>query len=237
MAARRSARDRLPELADAAVRVFTRKGFKAAQMADIAAEMGVSDAALYRYVESKEGLFHLVVRQRLLLEEFPDTDLPIPAQSLDVTLKEISDTLHGAALFPSLEDALARQASEVSDARAELEEVLRDFYRLSGMAGEAMEMIEASAVELPELAHLVDVELRRPLLEAFTTLFERRARSGHLRATPDAAATARLVVEAVSWFTRHRSGDPDGAAITDEVAEATVLDVMVHALVEEDGHP
>ena len=106
MAARRSARDRLPELADAAVRVFTRKGFKAAQMADIAAEMGVSDAALYRYVESKEGLFHLVVRQRLLLEEFPDTDLPIPAQSLDVTLKEISDTLHGAALFPSLEDAL-----------------------------------------------------------------------------------------------------------------------------------
>ena len=115
--------------------------------------------------------------------------------------------------------------------------MLRDFYRLSGMAGEAMEMIEASAVELPELAHLVDVELRRPLLEAFTTLFERRARSGHLRTTPDAAATARLVVEAVSWFTRHRSGDPDGAAITDEVAEATVLDVMVHALVEEDGHP
>ncbi len=38
-------------------------------MADIAREMGVSEAALYRYVDGKEGLFLLVVRQALLQEE------------------------------------------------------------------------------------------------------------------------------------------------------------------------
>ena len=55
MTPRQRARDRLPELVEAA-RVFTTRGYRATQMADIAKEMGVSEAALYRYVDGKEGL-------------------------------------------------------------------------------------------------------------------------------------------------------------------------------------
>lgn len=228
MAPRRSARERLPELVDAALHVFTRKGYRAAQMADIAREMGVSEAALYRYVESKEGLFHLVVRQALFLEGPPDGDLPLASPPLDVTLKEIKEHITGTAPFASLDAALRRR--RVGDPRAELEGIVAEFYSLTALTRQAADMIERSAREVPELAQLVDMELRRPLLEALTTYLERRSRAGHLRATPDAAATARLVVETVTWFARHRFFDEDGAAIPDDVAKETVVDMLVHAL-------
>ncbi|HJZ07430.1 MAG TPA: hypothetical protein VJ283_05070, partial [Trebonia sp.] len=58
-----------------------------------------------------------------------------------------------------------------------------------------------------------------------------RARSGALRATPDAAATARLVLETLTWFARHRYWDPDGAAISADLAADTAVDALMHALV------
>src|SRR6516162_6354885 len=51
--------DRLDQLADAALTVFGRAGFRLAQMDDIAAEMGVAKGTVYGYVTSKEALFAL----------------------------------------------------------------------------------------------------------------------------------------------------------------------------------
>jgi hypothetical protein len=56
-------------------------------------------------------------------------------------------------------------------------------------------------------------------------------RSGVLRSTPDAAATARLVLETLTWFARHRHWDPDGAAIPENLAADIAVDVLIHALV------
>jgi len=77
MAGKRDAHERLPELIAAAVRVFTREGYRLARMSDVAAEMGLSEAAIYRYVGSKEGLFVLAIRHALLLEDLPAGDLPL----------------------------------------------------------------------------------------------------------------------------------------------------------------
>jgi AcrR family transcriptional regulator len=71
MTGKRDAHERLPELIAAAVRVFTREGYRLARMSDVAAEMGLSEAAIYRYVGSKEGLFVLAIRHALLLEDLP----------------------------------------------------------------------------------------------------------------------------------------------------------------------
>jgi AcrR family transcriptional regulator len=71
MTGKRDAHERLPELIAAAVRVFTREGYRSARMSDVAAEMGLSEAAIYRYVGSKEGLFVLAIRHALLLEDLP----------------------------------------------------------------------------------------------------------------------------------------------------------------------
>ena len=79
--------DRLPELVDAATAVFADKGYKATQMADVAAAMGVAPGSLYNYVEGKEGLFALcldsVMRDGTLL---PDVTLPLATPPLEVTL-------------------------------------------------------------------------------------------------------------------------------------------------------
>ena len=230
--ASKSARDRLPELVAAATRVFTRRGYRAAQLADLAAEMGVSEAALYRYVESKEGLFRLVVRHTLLQEELPDEELPLASPPLEVTLKDIREGIGAHTSFPTLEEALRR--GRAADPSLELEGMVRELFALTALTRAATEMIERSAREVPELADLVNKDLRRPLLDGLQTYLERRAHAGQLRRTPDAAATARLVLETVTWFARHRFSDPDGAAIADEVAEQTVVDMLVHALVPAD---
>src|ERR1700722_17265787 len=70
MTAKRSAHERFPEVV-AAVRVFARDGYRSAHMSDVAREAGLSEAAIYRYVDSKEGLFVLAIRNALLREPLP----------------------------------------------------------------------------------------------------------------------------------------------------------------------
>lgn len=226
--AQRRARDRLPELMDAAIRAFMRNGFRATQMSDIAAEMGVSEAALYRYVDGKEGLFGLVVRHALFLEDLPDGPLPLASPPLRSTLGQIRDLLTPATIPQALGAALERDLAD--DPRAELEGVVRELFSLMALTGPAMDMIERSAREMPELAQIFTVDLRRPLLGALTGYLERRSARGQLRPTPHPEATARLVVETIAWFSRHRFSDPDGAAIGAQAAEDTVVDALLHAL-------
>src|SRR5260370_540179 len=73
--------------------------------------------------------------------------------------------------------------------------------------------------------------IRRAVLAALPEYLNGRAEAGTLRRTPDAAATARLVLETLTWFARHRFSDPDGAAIPADLAADTAVDALVHALV------
>ncbi|HKW95305.1 MAG TPA: helix-turn-helix domain-containing protein, partial [Methylomirabilota bacterium] len=56
----------LTQLISAGLRVFTEKGYRRTQMADVAREMGVSPGTLYTYVHGKEALFHLLIDRALL---------------------------------------------------------------------------------------------------------------------------------------------------------------------------
>lgn len=53
------------ELLDTARRVFALKGFEGATLADIAAELRVTPAAVLRYVDSKQELFRIAMRARV----------------------------------------------------------------------------------------------------------------------------------------------------------------------------
>jgi AcrR family transcriptional regulator len=229
---KRHAHERLPELIAAAVRVFTRDGYRLARISDVAAELGLSEAAIYRYVDSKEGLFVLAIRHALLLEDLPGGALPLSPAPLMVTIKEAREFVASAVPFGYLAAAIAQPA--VDDPAAELEDILRETFTLESRTREAADMIERSARELPELADLLNSGLRRPVLHALTAYLAGRAQAGLLRATPDAAATAQLVLETLDWFARRRFSDPHGAAMTAELAEATVVDALVHALVPAD---
>lgn len=53
---------RRAEIADAAIRVFNRLGFKGASISAVAAELDIDRASLYYYISSKEELFDELVR-------------------------------------------------------------------------------------------------------------------------------------------------------------------------------
>jgi AcrR family transcriptional regulator len=239
MPGKRSAQERFGEVIAAAVAVFTRDGYRAARMSDVARAAGLSEAALYRYVESKEGLFVLAIRHALLLEELPPeaapagqpngTGFPLKPPPLALMILQAREFVAAEVPFGSLATAL--DGPPPADPAAELEGVMRELFTLEAQTREAADMIERSARELPELADLLNSGLREPVLAALTEYLGRRAQAGTLRATPDTAATARLVLETLTWFARHRHSDPYGAAIPDGLAEDTAVDALVHALV------
>lgn len=74
-------------------------------MSDVAAEMGLSEAAIHRYTGSKEDLFVPVIRHSLPLEDMPAADLPLSPTPLAATVWEARGFVAGAlpvhALFPA----------------------------------------------------------------------------------------------------------------------------------------
>jgi hypothetical protein len=108
---------------------------------------------------------------------------------------------------------------------------MRELFTLEEQTARAADMIERSARELPGLADLLNSGLRRPVLDALAQYLDGRAKTGLLRQTPDTAATARLVLETLTWFARHRHSDPYGAAIPPSLAQETAIDALLHALV------
>ena len=234
MTPKRSTHERFPEVLAAAVRVFARDGYRSAHMSDVAREAGLSEAALYRYVDGKEDLFVLSIRHALLLEPLPEEDdpagaYPLKAPPLAEMIRQAREFVAEAIPFGSLAEAL--QVPEANDPRAELESIMRELFALEEQTSVAADMIERSARELPELADLLNSGMRAPVLAALTGYLDSRAKTGQLRTTPDTAATARLVLETLTWFARHRLSDPYGAAIPAKLAQDTAVDALLHALV------
>jgi AcrR family transcriptional regulator len=65
--ARRRRKDARPtEIADAALALFSERGFAATRLEDVAIRAGVSKGTLYLYFPTKEDLFRAVLRQGLL---------------------------------------------------------------------------------------------------------------------------------------------------------------------------
>ncbi|HIJ65883.1 MAG TPA: TetR/AcrR family transcriptional regulator [Candidatus Hydrogenedentes bacterium] len=80
---RRRPKQRPKQVMDAALEVFSQKGFGAATMDEIAAEAGISKGTIYLYFPSKDELFLAMVRARLdeVLELLPQVPLD---QALDL---------------------------------------------------------------------------------------------------------------------------------------------------------
>jgi len=74
----------------AAARVFARRGFGQATVADIAAEAGISMGALYHHFAGKEELFKAIARRHIHEEEAAYAGL-LPAPSLRETIEHFVD--------------------------------------------------------------------------------------------------------------------------------------------------
>src|SRR5258708_189537 len=102
-------------------------------MSDVAREAGLSEAALYRYVDGKEGLFVLAIRHALLLEPLPEEgdpagEFPLKAPPLAEMIRQAREFVAAEVPFGALAEAL--RTTDTGDPAAELESVLRELFDL-----------------------------------------------------------------------------------------------------------
>ena len=219
---------RLEDLLQAGAAVFSRRGYRRTQMAEVAREMGVSPGNLYNYVEGKDALFYLVLRRGF--GERPGEQppaLPVTGASVEVTSNWVARRLDFVSDFPELEAAFAR--TQPADPRGELEAVVGELYDVLVRVRVGVDMIERSIEDLPELARIF-AGVRRELFARYQRYLQQRVSEGAIQ-VEHAQAVAHLLVELCSWAARRRPHDPDATQISDAVARRAVCRFAANALV------
>ena len=208
--------------------MFLEKGYRRAQIADIADAMGVAPGTVYLYVESKEALFDAVMRASTSPETVKTLQIPIKTPPPDATFSFIQKSLSNKARIASLEAAL--RAGDVRDGSVELEEIVRELYDKAARSWLSLKLMERSALDWPELAGLWFGKYRLRIVQQLSGYFEMRMASGDLRKAPDPSASARLVLEMIAAFAVHcRQDDPSPTKIDPSTAAATIVDAVVNA--------
>ena len=226
---RRRPENGLDELVRAAAPIFSRRGFRRTQMADVAREMGVSAGALYGYVESKEALFAVTLERAWRDDLPPPPTLPVPTPPRDKLVSLARERL-APARSPTLSAALRQAAPEGGDVRAELSRLLLEIYRFLEANRQSLALLEAAAKDRPELEAVYFGAGRSGLLERLDRYIRQRVAAGFLAAVPDSRIAARLLLETMAWFTRHRHGDVDDGVQDESIAEQTVVEMLTRTL-------
>lgn len=220
----------LAEVAAAASRVFTAKGFRPAGISDVSSVLGLSHGALYTYVESKQALLYLALLNAVRPEALRDLTLPVtsppPEKIIELAEAWAADQARFMTVIKTALDApLARPVEQ------ELAEIVDEIYGFIDRNRTMLGLVARCAADLPELANWYFVQRRRGYVGRLAEYLDRRIGEGHLRPVPDLPVAARFIVETVAWFAMHRHGDPDSAMITDDAARRTVNHLLVSAFV------
>lgn len=229
--ARKAPDDRFQQLVDAACGVFIAQGYRRTQMADVADAMGVAKGTVYLYVESKEALFDVALRYADVprpldpLETMP-VATPFPAR----TLRYVRDRLAQPASV-KLREALSRSRAQMDS--DELSTILSEIYESLARNRTGIKLVDRCAIDYPELARLWFTKGREVLLGELTGYLGAGMRKGRLRALPDAAIAARLVLETLVFWAVHRHWDPSPQPVDPKTAQDTVVQLLVAALLKD----
>ena len=214
------------ELVGAATGVFLNKGYKRTQMADVTEAMGLSAGAIYRYVESKEALFDLLVRAGAGMKlDAVELVPPIPTPRPGATLAFLRKTLKREGRIASLHAALVRPKAE--DVSGEFENIVRELYAKTAQFRVGIKLLDRSALDWPELAALWSGQWRAGLVNQLARYLDLRISQHVLSPVPDTKAWARLIVETVAFFALHRHYDPFPTPMSDAIAEETAVRALI----------
>ena len=219
----------LAEVADAAVRVFTAKGFRAAGISDVAAELGLSHGAVYTYADSKQALLYLALMRVLDPEAAAALETPVVVPQAERVIDAVKVWAAAQGGVAEIEEAGKTPVDSAAAAREELEEVVDGLYGFIEDNRVALKLFERCAADLPELASWYFVDTRRGLLAVLGDYLRARMDAGVLRAVPDVPVSARFIVETVAWFAMHRHDDPDSAMLNDDDCRRSVRDLVAAA--------
>ncbi len=229
---RRIPENRLKQLLESATRVFIAEGYRRAQMADVAAEMGVAKGTPYLYVESKEALFEAVLLDAGgQIADLSELELPLTARPPEALVATLSDALERSAVPPALRRAAERK--RVADPRAELETVVRELYQLAGSNRTVIKLIDRCASDWPGLAETFYRKGRLEQLAWLERYLSRRIASRQLRAVPQPSVAARFLIETITTWAVHIHWDPAPQPIDPDTAEDTVVHFVLGGLAQE----
>ncbi|HEX3918670.1 MAG TPA: helix-turn-helix domain-containing protein [Caulobacteraceae bacterium] len=216
---------RTRDIARAALAAFIQGGYRLTQIAHVADRLGVSVGSIYRYVESKEALFHLAALESL--DRLPD-GLPVPfkvAGSAE-TVTVLTEMIAEDPLWPTVRSIVGRPPT--ADAKAEAQAIAGELYDVISARGAFINLLDRCAQDIPELAEVFDQRIRRRLMGDIVTWVVRLGVvAGGGRA--EAEALARGAMEAVSWLAKNRPGDRTAGAISDAQARAAAVRIFANA--------
>lgn len=220
---RRRPEGKLEAVAEAALAAFSDQGYRLAQMSEIARRAGMSAGTLYLYVEGKEALLRAAFLYAAGALD-PALALPIRAESLDSVLATIEQAMHRQRPWPRLREArhapAADTAAEVADIADELFDLLQRERRVIGL-------LSRCSRDLPALAAVYERELLRPYIDELIAYLDAGAAAGRLRPIANTEATARGIVELVSWMAMHRTRSASPPPISDAEAKQATRDLIV----------
>jgi len=229
---RRTPPNRVADIARAACKVFTEKGYRRTLMTDIGRELGLSHAVLYRYVESKEALFQLALLYAIDPHALPDVSVPHPTPAPGEALRPLMEWTDDNSTFPLLQAALSTDRCD--DIDREFREVVDELYSVIEDHHALLALIERSALDLPELESMYFGKARPGQVDQLEHYLERRRQAGLLRPFPDDSTATHFIVETVAWFAWHRRNDPSPPDIGDGEARTSVLYLLAAAFVPDE---
>lgn len=210
----------------AALHVYSRSGSQL-RIREVSREMGVSPATIYGYVSGKQGLLYWLMRYALDPRADPPRSLPAPEPSRAVARREIQKLAERAMHLPELE-ALLKQPGP--DAQSELLEVLERIYDSTERTAELVSGIIVDARRDPDNTERLFSGLRQRLLEQLRLYIELRMADGSFAPVIDSQAAAHFVVQVAAWFGRDRHGDPEGSAMSNELARTAATRMVARSL-------
>jgi AcrR family transcriptional regulator len=221
---------RFQQLVEAATRIFIAQGYRRTQMADIASAMSLGKGTLYGYVESKAALFLLAVEHcddRNPME-VPEA-LPLATPPPGATLAALQKRLAQGGVMPKLTVALERATPPV-DIAVEVEGILAELYGSLHANHRGIRMMEACALDHPELAEHWHNAARYAYLELLAAYLDRRQAAGALTLAAEAPAVARFIIETMTTWAVHIHFDASPQALPLESIEKVVMHFLLAGL-------
>lgn len=162
--------DRREQIIEAAILVFSQKGFAGATNKDIAREAGITPGLIYHYFKSKEDLLRAAIEgysPRRLLRSFPPEMLELPAEamlrSLVQQILSIAEDEHFVRLIRIYLPEVIRDPKVAPAGLSTIQEVvsfLEKALAAKMVSGELQQMDPALAAQLI-IGSVMDIVLRR----------------------------------------------------------------------------
>jgi AcrR family transcriptional regulator len=224
-ALRRRGVDRTQEVARAARECFSEGGFRLTQIAHVSERLGVSVGTIYRYVESKEALFHLAVLDAA--EALPNSlVLPVKVAGASDTVAVLQGLIAKDPLWPVLRAAV--EAPTPIDPKAEAMAIALELFDTITAGAALISLLDRCANDIPELSDVFDHQIRRQLMDGLEA-WARRCDATADRNRTNVSALARGAMEAVVWLAKSRRRDPTARTISEVDARDAAMRIFANA--------